>query len=102
MKKSTKNWLKQKLAWLLIVLMSINSFGAVVGDSDGPAFTTKDEFEKLKSNFENQIINYTGVEIKIIHNGKEINCPILKELELEYINEYNKSKKSYKLYNVNL
>ena len=44
----------------------------------------------------NQVINYTGIEMKIIHNGKEIACPPLKEIELDYIKEYNKSKKVVK------
>ena len=44
----------------------------------------------------NQVINYTGIEMKIIHNGKEINCPPLEEVELDYINEYNKTKKTLK------
>ena len=60
MKKSTKNWLKQKLAWLLIVLMSINSFAAVVGDNDGAAFITKAEFESLKNDFQSQINRYNS------------------------------------------
>lgn len=60
MKKSTKNWLKQKLAWVLIVLMSIESFSAVVSSDDGSAFITKAQFEELKSNFEKQIANYNA------------------------------------------
>ena len=53
-------WLKQKLAWLLIVLMSIESFAAVVGDNDGAAFITKAEFESLKNDFQTQINNYNS------------------------------------------
>ena len=60
MKKSTKNWLKQKIAWLLIVLMSINTFAAVVGDNDGAAFITKAEFESLKNDFQSQINRYNS------------------------------------------
>ena len=41
----------------------------------------------------NQIINYTGIEFKISYNGKMIDCPLLKPVELDYINEYNKSQK---------
>ena len=44
----------------------------------------------------NRVINYTGMEMKIIHNGKEIQCLPFKNIELEYINEYNKSKKASK------
>ena len=53
-------WLKQKLAWLLIVLMSINSFAAIVGDNDGAAFITKAEFESLKNDFQTQINRYNS------------------------------------------
>ena len=60
MKKSTKNWLKQKLAWLLIVLMSIESIAAVVGDNDGAAFITKAEFESLRNDFQSQINRYNS------------------------------------------
>ena len=58
MKKSTKAWLKQQIAWFLLVLMSINSFAAVVSDSDGAAFVTKEEFENLKKEFDTQISRY--------------------------------------------
>ena len=53
-------WLKQKLAWVLIVLMSINTFAAVVGDNDGAAFITKAEFESLKNDFQSQINRYNS------------------------------------------
>ena len=65
---------------------------------------TKYEEEKKKYNqceevfiskvTNNQIINYTGIELKIIHNNKEIKCPPLGKIELDYINEMNESKKS--------
>ena len=58
MKRSTKIWYKQCIAWVLIVLMSIESFAAVVGDNDGAAFITKAEFESMKSNFNNTIDRY--------------------------------------------
>lgn len=57
MKKSTI-MVKKLLALFLIVLISIESFGAVVGDNDGMAFVTKVEFEALKDNFDSQIDNY--------------------------------------------
>ena len=41
----------------------------------------------------NQIINFTGIEFKIIHNGKIIDCPLIKPVELEYTNEYKLQKK---------
>ena len=61
--------------------------------SKNNVITKQEEPKNISKITNNQIINYTGVELKIIHNGKEINCPILKKVELEYINVYNKSKK---------
>ena len=48
----------------------------------------------IKKITNNKLINYTGIELKIIHNNKEINCPPLGTIELDYINETNKTKKS--------
>ena len=46
--------------------MSIESFGAVVGDNDGSAFITKAEFDSLKNNFQSQIDQYnTSIDSKI-------------------------------------
>ena len=53
-------WLKQKLAWVLIVLMSINSFGAAVSDNDGSAFITKAEFDSLKNDFVQQLNEFNS------------------------------------------
>ena len=65
MKKSTRI-VKRGLALFLIVLMSINTFGAVVGDNDGSAFITKAEFDSLKNNFQSQIDQYnTSIDSKI-------------------------------------
>ena len=59
MKKSTK-LLRRILATFLVVLISINSFAAVVGDNDGAAFITKAEFESLKNDFQSQINRYNS------------------------------------------
>ena len=65
MRKSTKI-VKRLLALFLVVLMSINTFGAVVGDNDGAAFITKAEFDSLKNNFQAQIDQYnTSIDSKI-------------------------------------
>ena len=65
MKKSTRI-VKRLLALFLVVLMSINSFAAVVGDNDGAAFITKAEFDSLKNNFQSQIDQYnTSIDSKI-------------------------------------
>ena len=65
MRKSTRI-VKRLLAIFLIVLMSINTFGAVVSDNDGSAFITKAEFDSLKNDFQSQIDQYnTSIDAKI-------------------------------------
>ena len=65
MRKSTRI-VKRLLALFLVVLMSIESFGAVVSDNDGSAFITKAEFDSLKNNFQSQIDQYnTSIDSKI-------------------------------------
>ncbi len=65
MKKSTRI-VKRTLALFLVVLMSINTLGAVVSDNDGSAFITKAEFDSLKNNFQLQIDQYnTSIDSKI-------------------------------------
>ena len=44
----------------MVVLLSCESFAAVVSDNDGPAFITKAEFEELKFSFESQIDKYNA------------------------------------------
>ena len=58
MNRST--WIKRAVATFLVVLMSIESFAAVVGDNDGAAFITKAEFESLKNDFQSQINQYNA------------------------------------------
>ena len=63
--KSTRI-VKRILVLFLVVLMSIESFGAVVSDNDGSAFITKAEFDSLKNNFQSQIDQYnTSIDSKI-------------------------------------
>ena len=65
MRKSTRI-VKKLLALFLVVLMSIESIGAVVSDNDGSAFITKAEFDSLKNNFQSQIDQYnTSIDSKI-------------------------------------
>ncbi len=65
MRKSTRI-VKRLLALFLVVLMSIDSFAAVVSDNDGSAFITKAEFDSLKNNFQSQIDQYnTSIDSKI-------------------------------------
>ena len=51
---------KKALCLIFAFLLSINSFAAIVSDNDGSAFVTKAEFEALKENFANQIVNYNN------------------------------------------
>lgn len=65
MRKSTKI-VKKLLALFLVVLISINTLGAIVSDNDGSAFITKAEFDSLKNNFQAQIDQYnTSIDSKI-------------------------------------
>ena len=65
MKKSTRR-IKRAIATFLVVLMSIESFGAVVSDNDGSAFITKAEFDALENDFQAQInIFNTNIDDKI-------------------------------------
>ena len=57
MRKSTK-LLKRFAALFLLVLLSCESFAAVIGDDDGAAFITKGEFDNLKKEFDKQISKY--------------------------------------------
>ena len=57
---------KKLLALFLVVLMSIESFAAIVSDNDGTSFVTKAEFEALKNDFNEQVNNYNrSIESKI-------------------------------------
>ena len=58
--------IKRLLALSLVLILSIESFAAVVGDNDGAAFITKAEFDSLKSSFQAQIDKYnTSLDNKI-------------------------------------
>lgn len=58
--------IKRIFTLLLVVLMSINSFAAIVSDNDGSAFITKAEFDALKSSFQAQIDTYNhSIDSKI-------------------------------------
>ena len=50
----------------MVVLLSIETFAAVVSDNDGSAFITKAEFDSLKNNFQSQLDAYnTSIDNKI-------------------------------------
>ena len=59
MRKSTRV-LKRLLSMFLVVLISINSYAAIVGDNDGAAFVTKAEFDSLRNTFDAQINQYNS------------------------------------------
>ena len=57
---------KKALSLIFVLLLSINSFAAVVSDNDGSAFITKAEFDSLKNDFQAQINVYnTNIDSKI-------------------------------------
>ena len=51
---------KKALCLIFAFLLSIESFAAIVSDNDGSAFITKAEFEALKENFADQVVNYNN------------------------------------------
>ena len=59
MKKSTK-LIKRFSVLFLIVLMSIESFAAVVSDNDGAAFITKAEFDSMRIDFQKQMNDFNS------------------------------------------
>ena len=46
------------LSILLVVLLNLSTLAAIVSDNDGSVFVTKSEFESLKDDFANQILQY--------------------------------------------
>ncbi len=59
MNKASK-LIKRYIALLLVLLFSIESFAAVVGDNDGAAFITKAEFDSMKNDFQSQLDRYNS------------------------------------------
>ena len=55
-----------------------------------------DEPKSITKITNNKVINYTGIELNIIHNGKQISCPPLQKVELDNsdFNEIGKLKKT--------
>ena len=99
MRKSTRI-VKRLLALFLVVLMSIESFAAVVSDNDGSAFITKAEFDSLKNNFQAQIDQYnTSIDSKIdgsiasylaginMAKQKSLDLPITNYNEMKWIRD---------------
>lgn len=57
---------KKALCLVFALILSINSFAAIVSDNDGSAFITKAEFEALKADFNEQVANYNkSIDSKI-------------------------------------
>ena len=57
---------KKIIALALIMILSVDSFAAIVSDNDGSAFITKAEFDSLKNDFQSQINQYnTSIDNKI-------------------------------------
>ena len=59
-------------------------------NSENNIILKTDEPKNISKVTNNQVINYTGIELDIIHNDKKINCPPLKKVILDY----NKSNKT--------
>ena len=58
--------IKRVAALFLVLLLSIESFAAIVSDNDGSAFITKAEFDSLRNDFQSQIDQYnTSIDQKI-------------------------------------
>ena len=58
--------IKKALSLFFALVLSIESFAAVVSDNDGSAFITKAEFDSLKNNFQSQLDQYnTSIDAKI-------------------------------------
>jgi hypothetical protein len=51
---------KRLVAIFLVLLFSINTFAALVGDNDGAAFITKAEFDSMKNDFQSQLDRYNS------------------------------------------
>ena len=58
--KRSSSFIKRKIALFLVLLLSIESFAAVVGDNDGAAFITKAEFDSMKNDFQSQLDRYNS------------------------------------------
>ena len=57
---------KRLCAFAFVILLSLNTFSAVVSDNDGSAFITKSEFEVMKNDFNKQIDDYNqSIDSKI-------------------------------------
>ena len=64
--KNKRKMFKKALCLSFALLISINSFAAVVSDNDGGAFITKAEFDSLKNDFQSKIDQYnTSIDAKI-------------------------------------
>ena len=50
--------LKRFVCLTISILLSFNTFAAVVSDNDGSAFITKAEYDSLKNNFQSQLDSY--------------------------------------------
>ena len=58
--KKARRLIKRYIALILVLLFSIESFAAVVGDNDGAAFITKAEFDSMKNDFQSQLDRYNS------------------------------------------
>ncbi len=92
--------IKRRLALVLVLLFSIESFAAVVGDNDGAAFITKAEFDSMKNDFQSQLDRYnSSLDNKIdgaiasylsgvqVTKKQELACPIKNYSDMKWVND---------------
>ena len=83
---------KRLFSLLLIIFLCIENFAAIVSDNDGSAFVTKAEFEAIKRDFADQVMNYQdSVDAKIdgaianylagIKVAKQIHVRLISDIE---------------------
>ncbi len=87
------------MALFLVLLLSIESFAAIVSDNDGSAFITKAEFDSLKNNFQNQIDQYnTSIDSKIDGAIAAYLAGIRVSKTIELVNNLTKLQNSYDVF----
>ena len=55
-----KSKFKKIISLFIVVILSIDSYAAVVSDNDGSAFITKAEFDSLKNDFQTKLDSYNA------------------------------------------
>ena len=77
--------LKRVACLFLVVLMSIESFAAVVSDNDGAAFITKAEFDSMKNTFQQEIDRFNSQIDDKIDNAINEYLSGVKNVKVSYL-----------------